>query len=62
MMRVFCIDLILCGAREGAIGFDLPEPIVIEFVIGGAVDGLLEFVGILSDAATTIVFEVHDIG
>jgi len=35
---------------------------VVELSVGGAVDGLLEFLGVLLDAAAAVVLQVHDEG
>src|ERR1022692_4571187 len=60
--RVFRVDLILSGAREGAVGLDVPQPVVVELLVGGAVDGLLEFAGVLLDAAAAVILQLHDKG
>src|SRR5271157_5150331 len=60
--RVFRVDLILSGARERAIGFDVPQPVVVELLIGGVVNGALKLVGVVLDAAAAVVLQLHDKG
>src|ERR1700730_16004355 len=59
---VFGVDLVLRGARERTIGFDVPQRIVIQRDIRGHEDGFFELVRILTNAAPTHVLELHDPG
>src|SRR5882762_7272476 len=60
--RVLGVDFVLRGAREGAIGLDIPERVVVRLNIRRHEECLLELVGVVADASTTIVLEIHDIG
>src|SRR5271157_5858469 len=60
--RVFRVDLILSGAGERAVGFDVPQPVVVELLIGGVVNGALKLVGVVLDAAAAVVLQLHDKG
>src|SRR5215469_8279956 len=58
---VLGIDFVLRGAGEGAIGLDVPQRVVAELHVGGHEDGLLVLVGVLADAATAGILQVHDV-
>ena len=59
---VLGVDFVLRGARESAIGLDVPQRVVAELHVGRHEDGLLVLVGIVADAATASVLQVHDKG
>jgi hypothetical protein len=60
--RIFGVDLVLGGARESAIGLEVPKLIVIQPYVDGHEDGVLELIRILADAAAADVLQFHDPG
>src|ERR1035441_3695179 len=58
--RVLGVDLVLGGAGERAISFDVPQRVVAQLEVGGHEDGFLELVRILANAATLGVLQFQD--
>src|ERR1022692_462662 len=60
--RVFCGDLVLRGAGEGAIGSDVPERVVLQLDVRRHEDRFLVVIGILADASALHVLQFDDPG
>src|SRR5664280_78043 len=62
VLRILGVDLVLHRAREGALGLVVPQRVEVLGLVDGRVDGALELVGVLADAAALDVLEIEQEG